>query len=106
MASSSFSAFASISKRLISRSLVRPRRQPLLLGSASARSYSTLLSSDPGTIPDESFPEPDDAAAPFTAAGDEAPQRRVLFQRPLENGLDQGVYKVRFCSESFHRSEI
>ncbi|KAG6525246.1 hypothetical protein ZIOFF_015200 [Zingiber officinale] len=80
------SSFASISKRLISRSLVLPRRQQLFLGAASARSYSTSLSFDPGT--------PDDSA----------PQRRVPFQRPLENSLDQGVYKGILVGEGWAES--
>ncbi|CAL9167855.1 unnamed protein product, partial [Musa hybrid cultivar] len=37
-------------------------------------------------------PSPSSGAADATAAS-EAPQRRAPFQRPLESGLDQGVYK-------------
>ncbi|CAL9171705.1 unnamed protein product, partial [Musa hybrid cultivar] len=98
--SSSFSAFASLSKRLICRG--PPLCRQILLPSASRFSSTSLSSPDEsdstsegGTPRSEETtpPSPSSGAADATAAS-EAPQRRAPFQRPLESGLDQGVYKA------------
>ncbi|XP_010924203.1 single-stranded DNA-binding protein, mitochondrial [Elaeis guineensis] len=88
MASSSLSSFASLSRRLISRSLLpHPFR-------SSARFFSSPLaggesdSDDPRLDTDQSTPQSSSSSSGGT------PQQRLPFQRPLENGLDPGVYKA------------
>ncbi|WOK92538.1 hypothetical protein Cni_G01229 [Canna indica] len=97
--SSSFSALASLSKRLLTHSPA-PSLHHLFLLPSAARFSSTSLSSgnEFDTNPEESAPGPDEVASHSFPAGDtdagETPQQRLPFQRPLENGLDQGVYKA------------
>lgn len=80
-------AFASIHRNLFRRSII-PR--PLF---SSARSFNTPLAGS------ESDHEGDDHFDTSTAAlsgGPTTRERRTPLFRPLENGLDPGVYKVNY----------
>ncbi|KAG1346925.1 putative Single-stranded DNA-binding protein, mitochondrial [Cocos nucifera] len=87
MASSS-SSFASLSRRLLCRPLL-PR--PLL---SSSRFFSTpLVGDEPDS--DDFRPDADQSTSQSPSSSPRAtPQQRLQFQRPLENGLDPGVYKA------------
>ncbi|RWW67691.1 hypothetical protein BHE74_00024835 [Ensete ventricosum] len=98
-ASSSFSAFASLSRRL----RAPPTSHPLLLRSAvrfsSSSSSSSSSDADSEDIPsytdETSHHSPSSSAAAEDAgATGETPHRLPPFQRPLENGLDQGIFKA------------
>ncbi|URD74628.1 Homeobox domain containing protein [Musa troglodytarum] len=96
-ASSSFSAFASLSRRLRAPPTGHPLLLPAAVRFSSSSSSSGADSEDfPSDTDETSHPSPSSpsaAAEDATAAG-ETPQRPRPFQRPLENGLDQGVYKA------------
>ncbi|OAY79701.1 Single-stranded DNA-binding protein, mitochondrial [Ananas comosus] len=87
MAASSFSS--SLTRRL----LLSPR-----LLSSSRRSFSSSSSligdeSDPDSPKPQSDPDPSSSSS-SSYSSSSPQQQRVPFQRPLENGLDQGVYKA------------
>ncbi|XP_038981570.1 single-stranded DNA-binding protein, mitochondrial [Phoenix dactylifera] len=87
MASTS-SYFASLSRRLLSRPLL-PR--PFF---SSARFFSTPLVGDESDS-DDFRPDADQATPQSSSSSPGAtPQQRLQFQRPLEKGLDAGVYKA------------
>ncbi|RRT75178.1 hypothetical protein B296_00016013 [Ensete ventricosum] len=100
-ASSSFSAFASLSRRL----RAPPTSHPLLLRAAvrfSSSSSSSSSDADSEDIPsytDETSHHSPSSSSSSAAAEDagatgETPHRLPPFQRPLENGLDQGIFKA------------
>ncbi|KAG1368063.1 putative Single-stranded DNA-binding protein, mitochondrial [Cocos nucifera] len=89
------SSFASLSRRLLSRSLLpRPSR-------SSARFFSSPLagadSDDLRLDNGQSTPQPSSSPSGGT------PQQRLPFQRPLENGLDPGVYKAILVGKAGQR---